>query len=126
MPAGADLQVTDYKLKDATHESMAAAINDYLKSIGIEPQEYGYSACKRKPQDEKTPIPERYRWLLSFFVEGGSEGYYCHVGFIVQPDGYSLDPTTYHDVCFCKTWDQESAGNIARAVQRFLVNAEWN
>ena len=121
MPSGADLQVTNFKLDGATHASMAKAINTHLKHIGIEPQEYGYSAL-----DKTTKLPERYRWLLSFFVEGGSEGYYCHVGFIVQPESFSQDPTTYVDVCFCKTWDQESAAVISAAVQRFCVNAEWN
>jgi len=125
MPSGADLNVTTYKLDGATNVSMARAINRHLTELGIEPQEYGYSACSIKP-GQTEDLPKRYRWLLSFAVEGGSEGYYCHVGMIIPAPEFSTDPTTYVDICFCKTWDQESANTIAAAVQRFCVNAEWN
>jgi hypothetical protein len=125
MPAGSDLHVTDFKIDGATYEDIARAVNAHLETMGIEPQEYGYSAQDKYDPDRPKTIG-RYRWLVSYFVEGGSEGYYCHIGAIVDPETYSNEPRTYEDIAFCKTWDQRSAAAIATEVQRFLVNAEWN
>ena len=101
---------------------LLGALNAYLESTGNVPGEYGFSCSYDRDPDRL--VPSRYRWLVAYAVEGGSEGYYVHVGAIVHDHGNG--PTTYVEFGLCKTWDAESAYAIARECQRFLTAAEWN
>lgn len=88
-------------------------LNDRMKDLGMEPQEYGFSfseyewrtpeemqadsrrrmlgheqrseafAAQRKLEQSR-PIPLDYRWVSCYPVTGGSEGYYMHIDLIFQ------------------------------------------
>lgn len=91
-------------------------LNAYLKSIGLEPEEYEFNVSPGR--DGTTSMPEKYRWLVAFAVKGNSEGYYIHVGTIQGP--------TYIELGLAKTYTPGNAYAIAREAQRFLTAAQWN
>ena len=68
-------------------------------------------------------IPADFRWLIAYMVEGGSEGYYVHVGAIVPQH---TGPIHYVEFGLAKTFNLENAQNLAREAQRFLSATQWN
>jgi hypothetical protein len=106
-------------------KELLTALNAHLKAKGMEPEEYGFASLTVKYDNPDFAVPSRYRWLVAYAVEGGSEGYYVHVGAIIHGLGHD-EPTTYVDFGFAKTWSAETAYAIAREAQRFLTAAEWN
>ena len=119
--------ITTFKLKEGaqpvTVEALVRALNAHLRAIGLEPDEYDYCVSPRiaysDPQVDQH-LPKKYRWLVAFAIEGGSEGYYIHVGAVDDATA------TYTDLGFAKTYSPENAYAIARETQRFLTAAEWN
>jgi len=133
-------QVTDHKL--TTVKGLLLALNAHLKAkveAGHEElliEEYGFSVnpAINSRLKEANPKIEKFRWLVAFAVEGGSEGYYVHVGRLIEDreDIYATDRQgeweyrRYYDFGFCKTWSCTNAYAIAREAQRFLTAALWN
>ena len=111
--------VTDFKLQ-GTKLDFIRALNAHLKVQNLEPNEYSFTTCYQ----DAAPLPEDYRWLIAFAVEGGSEGYYVHVGAIMRDERQTA--RIYNDFGFCKTFDEEEAHAIAREAQRFLNAVLWN
>jgi len=111
--------VTDFKMEGSTVADLCRAINEHLKRLGLEPDEYNFSSTDRGQAE----LPGNARWLVAFAVEGGNEGYYVHIGG-ATPGWPGLG--TYDDLAFCKTYDPDNAYAIAREAQRFLTAARWN
>lgn len=140
--------ITDFALEGATIYDLLQAINAHLKKCGIEAEDrdFGVNHAHEDYRNRNTAkIPERklYRWLVSFVVEGNSEGYYIHVGAVMSPpsDGrymakgslagtFVLIPHEadwiYKDFGHAKCYSAEQAYQIATEAQRFLTAAAWN
>ena len=92
-------------------------------SPSIDPK-YASGHNWRNPGPEPL-IPERFSTLLAYASEGGSEGYYVHVGAMLKSD--SMGPERpYLDFGFCKLYLPELAYRIATECQRFLTATMWN
>jgi hypothetical protein len=112
-------------------ESLIKAINAYCKKAKVEAEEYRFCVSPSIRHDKPGELlPEKWAYLISFAVEGGSEGYYVHVGAILKDEsgafGGAVKPPNYMDFGFCKTYSPDSAYAIAREAQRFLTAAAWN
>ena len=70
-------------------------------------------------------LPDRFRWLIAFEAEGESEGWYVHVGAIVQKRTLS-EPNEYIDFGFVKVWSVDDSFAVQKEAQRFLTAARWN
>jgi hypothetical protein len=59
---------------------------------------------------------------VTFAVEGGSEGYYVHVGAILKAERESKPNFTasYTDFGFAKTYSAESVYELAKQARRFF------
>jgi hypothetical protein len=112
-------------VKDPEYAPVAellTALNAHLKARDLEPEEYGFSSLAARYEDPDVRVPASYRWLIAFAVEGGSEGYYIHVGAMTStPTG-----AAYTEFGLAKTWDVTRAYAIATEAQRFLTAADWN
>ncbi len=131
-------QVTDHKL--STVAELLKALNEHLKAqvkaghTELEIEEYGFDMNPSFHRDSNPVIPKQYRWLIAFCAEGNSEGYYVHIGTLVEEknDIYGAhragewEYRRYYDFGFCKTWSSTNAYAIAREAQRFLTAALWN
>ena len=108
-------EVTGYTLKDnRSSAGLCAALDEHLQARGIAPEEYGFLSAY---SGHAGPVPN-FRWLVAFAVEGGSEGYYVHIGAIKEG--------VYTNLGFCKTWTPGRAYAIATEAQRFLTAVCWN
>jgi hypothetical protein len=119
--------VTDFKIEGKTTSEVITALREHLKAQRIEAGEYDFCDCGQWTTAVK--VPETFRWLIAYAVEGESEGWYVHVGVLVHDSEKttpgSLSHYTYQDWGFAKTWTPESAYAIAREAQRFLSAARW-
>jgi hypothetical protein len=117
--------VTDFKLetdgKAVKTVDLVKALNEHCKAQ-LDGETFSCSAAWDNPEAR---LPERYRWLIAFAVEGGSEGWYVHVGAIIQKRSLS-DPNEYIDFGFAKVWSVEASFAVQREAQRFLTAARWN
>ena len=104
-----------------TYGALITALNAHLKAKDLEAEDYGFSVTPGTYSE--ATIPAKYLWLIAFVVEGGSEGYYVHVGALIRKD---REPPEYCDFGFCKTYTAESGYKLATEAQRFLTAAEWN
>ena len=116
------------KVEMATVQSLLKAVNAYCGKLA---EEYDFSldfdliaetGYKAKPGVEPSRIPEKFRWLIAFAVEGGSEGYYVHVGALIDVHSGG----NYQEFGLAKTNTSESAYELAKQVSRFLTAAQWN
>jgi len=102
------------------------ALNVHLKEKGIEPEEYGfnvqYDIGWNAPD---TPMPAFFWQLVAFAVEGGSEGYYVHVGCILKAKRGAKYPE-YMEFGLAKTYTPDSAYALAKEAQRWLTAIRWN
>jgi hypothetical protein len=119
--------VTEFKLRDGEDaiqvEVLVDALNTYLEAIGLQPEEYGFCVSPlitHAAAPGNGRLPKKYRWLVAFAIEGGSEGYYVHVA--------AIDSATqaYIDLGFAKTYSPDNGYALAREAQRFLTAAAWN
>lgn len=119
--------VTHFKLKEdgkpVTVSALMRALNAHLRGLGLEPEDREFSvaaeiAYARHRTDPR--LPESYRWPVAFTVNGASEGYYIHVGLIINDaaDGYT-------NLGIAKTFSPDNAYAIVRETQRFLLAAAW-
>jgi hypothetical protein len=107
------------------------AINEHLKGAGIEAEEYDFSVNPTIRWDSpEARIPARYNHLIAYAIEGGSEGYYVHVGCLQHDkEAYAkekMPKSTYTDWGFAKTYSPDSAYALAKEAQRFLTATRWN
>jgi hypothetical protein len=79
----------------------------------------GESGLKAKPGVSPSLIPQDFHELIAYAVEGGSEGYYVHIGALL-PDSH------YMQFGIAKTWNPDSAYELAKQTARFLAAARWN
>ena len=123
--------VTDFNLGDWSTEGadlgeLLKAINEFCGSLA---EEYNFSLCPSLKYEAHNPkVPAKYWNLVAFAVEGGSEGYYVHVGAIlkIERDTKPAFTAPYMDFGFAKTYSAESAYELAKQAQRFLSAARWN
>jgi hypothetical protein len=117
--------VTDFKL-EANGQNIKVA--DLIKALNkhCRPQLQGESFCCSAAWDNpEETIPARFRWLIAYAVEGESEGWYVHVGVLIQ--GMLVNqPTIYKDFGFAKVWTADDCYALAKEAQRFLTAARWN
>jgi hypothetical protein len=103
------------------------ALNKHTKGMA---EEYDFSLNPSLRWDApETRIPARYWQLISYAVEGGSEGYYVHVGCLLRSEARRADKkpiSDYLDFGFAKTYSPESAYALAKEAQRFLTALRWN
>ncbi|HMF40948.1 MAG TPA: hypothetical protein VKQ32_09640 [Polyangia bacterium] len=105
---------------------LLAALDRHLAARELAADEYGFTGAGAARHVGDARVPARYRWLIAFAVEGGSEGWYVHVGAIVA-EAHGPDAHGYVDFGFCKVMDSaDLAYRIAREAQRFLTASEWN
>ena len=117
--------VTKHTVEMATVQSLLKALNAHCGALAEEynfaldfdlAPETGYRA---KPAVPASVIPQDFRWLIAFAVEGGSEGYYVHVG-AMRPG------RIYEEFGLAKTNSSASAYELATQASRFLAAAAWN
>lgn len=106
--------LTSHSVAMSTVQSLLKAINAYCGNLAAE-----YDFSLNFDLTEETLIPQEFRYLIAFAVEGGSEGYYVHVGAM-------LDGGKYQEFGIAKTYSSESAYELAKQVSRFLAAACWN
>ena len=99
-------------------------INVHCESIGLEPNEYKLTLSGNRTEVPAT-VPENFWHLIAFAIEGGSEGWYIHIGAIVRSERRD-QPPSYIDFGFSKTFDHDNAFALAREYQRFLDATLWN
>lgn len=115
----------DFVLKGKTSADLTRALNAYIKAQGLEIEEYGFTVAYSETHSNRgTPLPEKFWNLVAFNVEGGSEGWYVHVGAITR--GEAGKPPQYIDFGFAKMWTPEKAYELTVAAQRFLSAVCWN
>ena len=106
-----------------TLSAIIRAVEEYLK-----PQLDGERFCDRSEWDAESKgrrLPKRWRSLIAFALDGDSEGYYVHIGVMVD-FGDRLEPGKYIDMGFVKLWDALTARAVATEAQRFLSATRWN
>jgi hypothetical protein len=117
---------------DRYHVVTMSTVHSLLKAINAQfgklAEEYsfsldfdlvGESGLKAKPGVSPSLIPQDFHELIAYAVEGGSEGYYVHIGALL-PDG------RYMQFGIAKTWNPDSAYELAKQTGRFLAAARWN
>ena len=128
---GLDPATIKHSIVMSTVESLIKALNSHMKAANLEADEYNFCVTPSVHYDAPGALlPEKWAHLIAFAIEGGSEGYYCHVGAILKDNsgcfGGAVNLPTYMDFGFCKTYSADSAYAIAREAQRFLTAAAWN
>ncbi|GGG86637.1 hypothetical protein [Edaphobacter dinghuensis] len=109
--------------KNVTVTSLIQAVNAHCKNLL-----QGESFCDRTAWDEDRKnerIPKRFRSLISFAIEGESEGWYVHVGAMVA-FGNRPYPGIYIDFGHAKLWSSEDAYALGMEAQKFLTAVRWN
>ncbi len=120
--------VTDFSLEEAdgrpvTFSALVRAVEQHCKSLLD-----GETFCDKSswdPEDNNARLPERWRILIAFAMRGDSEGYYVHIGVMID-FGSIQQPGTYIDIGFAKVWTAQAAEDIAIEAQRFLSAAREN
>ncbi len=121
--------VTDFKLQGP--DGKPVPLSDIVKAV----EEH----CKAKLDGERfhdrsawdskghppARLPERWRHLIAFAIDGDSEGYYVHIGVMIG-FGDIQEPGRYLDIGFVKLWDPKTAQDVATEAQRFLSASRWN
>jgi len=109
----------------STVQSLLKAVNACCGNLA---EEYDFSldfdlvaetGLKAQAGVEPSRIPRDFQHLIAFAVEGGSEGYYVHIGALL-PGG------RYQQFGIAKTNTSESAYELAKQASRFLAAACWN
>ena len=124
--------VTDFKLEEAdgkpiTLSAIVKAVKEHCKELLD-----GESFCDVAAwsPNVETRLPERWRSLIAFAMDGDCEGYYVHIGCLVSFGDWApmmlYKPGHYIDIGFAKVWSAEQAQKLATEAQRFLSAARWN
>jgi hypothetical protein len=123
--------ITDFQLGNWDKEGveLSLLLKEINKHCGQIAEEYAFSLSPtfRFERISNPCLPARYCQLIAFAVEGSNEGYYVHVGALLQPADRSKDFTQqYMEFGCAKTYSAESAYTLAKEAQRFLTAARWN
>lgn len=122
-------QVTTFSLeepgtgKQVTVSALIKALNLHCKEKLAGESFCDTTAWDSARKDER--VPERYRSLIAFAMEGSSEGWYVHVGAIIA-FGDGPYPGIYINFGHAKMWSAEEAYDLCREAQRFLTATRWN
>jgi hypothetical protein len=117
--------LTSHSVDMSTVQSLLKAINAYCGNLA---DEYDFSldfdlvaetGLKAQAGVEPSRIPQDFQHLIAFAVEGGSEGYYVHVGALLLGG-------RYQGFGMAKTYSSDSAYELAKQASRFLAAACWN
>lgn len=117
--------VTKHSVEMSTVQSLLKTINAYCGKLA---EEYAFSldfdlfaetGMYAKKGVLPSRIPQDFRWLIAYAVEGGSEGYYVHICALL-PNGHFMP------FGIAKTWNPDSAYELAKQASRFLAAARWN
>lgn len=118
-------QVTDFKLEGATIGAFSKALNEYMKTCGLDPDmlcESRFHSGLAVKSDH--PLPKDYRWLVAYSIEGGSEGYYVHVGAMVPitrtPEAKLSEEIRKAAKCTCEAFmdcSQKCAKGLAKKLE---------
>ena len=118
------------KISTPTCRELCRAVTAYCKSKGLEPDEYGFNPTSQALFGEPGGrLPEKWWHLIAFVVEGGSEGFYIHIGAMIQQHVSAYNPdgaARWIDLGLAKTYSPDNAYALATEAQRFLMAAEWN
>ncbi len=117
------------KVTTATCRELCKAVTAYCKSKGLQPDEYGFDSWRPLYGAPEPRLPEKWWHLIAFVVEGGSEGFYIHIGAMVQQHMSKENPNgdaKWVDLGLAKTYSPDNAYALATEAQRFLTAAEWN
>ncbi len=120
--------ITDFSLEESdgkpvTFSAIVKAVEQHCK-----PLLDGETFCDRSTWDAEakdTRLPEHWRSLIAFAMDGDSEGYYVHIGVMVD-FGSVQQPGKYIDIGFVKLWTPKAAQDVAVKAQRFLSAARQN
>ena len=118
--------VTDFRLEDA--EGKPVSLSAIVKAVNAHCQGImdGERFCDRDAWDGVTRyLPERWRSLIAFWQEGDNEGWYVHIGCMVDY-GYGERHGEYIDMGFVKLWTPDAAKKLCTEAQRFLTACRWN
>jgi hypothetical protein len=116
-------EVIVHRVEMTPISELIKAVNQHMIAMKIEPEDYSFCLSPCLFDDRTATIPQYHRYLIAYAIEGGSEGYYVHIGALMPGEKTEQQ---YIDFGFCKTYSSESAYNIAREAQRFLTAAAWN
>lgn len=119
--------VTDFKLEET--DGQPVTLSAIVKAVAIHCKEIlnGDSFCDRSTWiGEGGRLPERWRSLIAFAMDGDCEGYYVHIGVMVEFGSGQSHPGEYIDMGFAKVWDAKQAQQLATEAQRFLSACRWN
>ncbi|HEX5426555.1 MAG TPA: hypothetical protein VFW94_23610 [Candidatus Acidoferrales bacterium] len=118
--------VTEFAIENKTIVEIIKGLNAHLEQhIQREERDWETFCCSAAWENPNAVLPERYRWLIAFSVEGESEAWYVHVGAIVQRSILSA-ANAYIDMGFTKVWSVEASFAVQKEAQRFLTAARWN
>lgn len=122
-------QVTTFSLEEPG-TGKQVSVSALIKAINAHCREQlkGESFCDTTAWDslrKDERVPQTYRSLIAFAMEGESEGWYVHVGAIVV-FGDGPYPGIYVNFGHAKMWSAEDAYDLCREAQRFLTATRWN
>jgi hypothetical protein len=117
--------VTNFKLEADGNlvkiVDLIKALNQHCKVL-LNGESFCCSTALDKPEMR---LPTCFLWLIAFAVEGENEGWYVHVGAIVQKRDLSAS-SGYIDFGTVKVWSIEESFAVQKEAQRFLTAARWN
>jgi hypothetical protein len=121
--------VTDFKLDEAdgqpiTFSALVEAVKAHCKEI-LDGESFCDVTAWGGEQAKGRRLPARWRSLIAFALDGDCEGYYVHIGVMVDFGDWDR-PGQYLDAGFAKVWTAEQAQKLATEAQRFLSAARWN
>jgi hypothetical protein len=120
--------VTDFKLeepdgKPVTFSAILKAVEKHCKPLLDGETFFDQAGWGKDTKDAR--LPKRWRSLIAWTMDGNSEGYYVHLGLMVD-FGNNLQPGHYIDIGYAKLWDPNAAQAVATEAQRFLSAVRWN
>lgn len=117
--------VSKHRVETPKIADVVKEIKAYLAPFAFESMDYITASSTVQYEQPNETLPTKYRWLIAFAVEGGSEGHYVHFGAMIQAEsGFGLP--TYQDFGFAKFFYPDEARKAATEIQRWLEAASWN
>jgi len=90
---------------------------EHTRGIGVE-----YCASQVLPPDAEAIVKET-RWLTSWMVEGGSEGYYIHIGGLISRRTHPALNNAFREMAVVKVINTEDAAlEVASAIARYMLD----
>jgi len=107
-------------------EGLKAALAAMEKVQGFGPDyisfSYGCRTMSPMSDQEAADRLDRSRWLTAFMVEGGSEGYYIHVGTVLRSEVPESPLPNWADLALVKHLGTvDEAHEMLKAINTFLM-----